>query len=957
MRTQFIALFAIVLTATLPLSAEDKKATAGTITAAEVKLGRPVDFNRDVYPILEANCVACHNVAIDESRLNLEEVKLILKGGKRGPAVVPKDLEKSWLYQVASRAKKPHMPPLPNEVDAKSITPKELGIIKQWIMEGATAGSGPGTENVNWQPLPSGLNAIYSVALSPWSRLAAAGRANKILTYEPASGRELGELTDPRLSSIQFDGKPMYPGGAAHRDFVNALAFNHDGTLLASGGYRCVKLWQRPQTAELAKFTAGGSVTAIAVSPDGKLAAVGSADKTIKLIQTADGKQTKQLAGHAGPVTGLEFSKDGKQLFSTSHDKTVRGWNVGDGKEALKIETPAPANDLILSLDGKLAITAHADNTIRVWNTTPAAKPEDANKPVREIKGHSKPVTSLSLVLPAGTLIVSGSEDNTARTWTLSNGRQARSFNHGGAVRGVAARPDGKAIATAGDNNLVKLFDINNSRELAKFQGTLTAIQAVTAANEHKTVADQIVKLADAAVKAAEKNLTDRTAAHKTATEAKKKADAAIAAPKKKLEDAKKKLAAEQAALAKKKDDKNLQKKVEAAQKAVDKEAAEVKKAEDAQKSADRAVNLAAKAIERAKKKVADEKAAQVTAKKSQTDAVTAATAAQKADGESRKPFTSVAFSADGKVLACGSAVGQLQVLSGSDLTSLSIANAHQGRIAVVAFGSGSAVISGGDDKQTLVTDTNPAWKLVATLGAKSEDPMDITGSPFAGRVLALNFSPDGKLLASGGGEPSRSGEIVLWDVEKKAQVRKLTDAHSDTVLGLDFSRDGKQLASCAADKFVKVWTVADGKQVRSYEGHTHHVLDVSWRADGTRLVSAGADNVVKVWNAETGEQVTTITGFGKQVTSVQFIGTGDNIVSSGGDKTVRLHTASNRRNYRNFSGGTDYMYSAACSRDESLIVAGGEDGTLRIWNAKNGQSLFTFAPPAPPAGDQQASK
>ena len=63
----------------------------------------------------------------------------------------------------------------------------------------------------------------------------------------------------------------------------------------------------------------------------------------------------------------------------------------------------------------------------------------------------------------------------------------------------------------------------------------------------------------------------------------------------------------------------------------------------------------------------------------------------------------------------------------------------------------------------------------------------------------------------------------------------------------LAFSPDGQQLASCAADRFIKLWNVADGKFVRSFEGHTHHVLGVAWRADGRVLVSSGADMVLKV--------------------------------------------------------------------------------------------------------------
>src|SRR6266481_26849 len=243
---------------------EAKDAKTQAIQPAEVKLGRPVDFERDVYPILDAKCVACHNVAINENGLNLEDVKNILKGGKRGPSVVAKDPEKSLLFKLASRGAQPAMPPLPNKVEATALTPQELGILKQWIVEGANIGMG-GTGNViNWQPLPKGIHPIYAVAITPDGQFAAAGRGNKVVIYHVPTGDLVAELTDPALLAIQHNGKPMYDAGSSHRDFVHSLAFNSAGTMLASGSFREVKLWTRPETVQRLNLAAStGAVPAV----------------------------------------------------------------------------------------------------------------------------------------------------------------------------------------------------------------------------------------------------------------------------------------------------------------------------------------------------------------------------------------------------------------------------------------------------------------------------------------------------------------------------------------------------------------------------------------------------------------------------------------------------------------------------------------------------------------------
>jgi len=338
-------------------------------------------------------------------------------------------------------------------------------------------------------------------------------------------------------------------------------------------------------------------------------------------------------------------------------------------------------------------------------------------------------------------------------------------------------------------------------------------------------------------------------------------------------------------------------------------------------------------------------------------DAANAALSAATASRDKRQqPIRSLAFSADGNVLALAGDDPEIELCdarSGRPLDSLA---GHSSSVTRVTFGKDSTLVSVGVDKQLVAWETNPRWTFLGRIGPKADAPLEVGTSALIGRVLCLAFSHDGKLLATGGGEPSRNGELKTWKIASLTLDREFKDAHSDTVFGVDFSRDGQYLASCAADKFVKVFETRTGKQARSFEGHTHQVLGVSWKGDGSLLASAGADNQIKVWNFETGEQQKSIATHGKQVTSVQFLGTGENIVSASGDKTVRLHQAVNGENYRTLAGATDYLYSAAATADESLIAAGGEDGVLRLWDGTTGKSLATFGPPQLPKDATQAA-
>jgi len=223
----------------------------------------------------------------------------------------------------------------------------------------------------------------------------------------------------------------------------------------------------------------------------------------------------------------------------------------------------------------------------------------------------------------------------------------------------------------------------------------------------------------------------------------------------------------------------------------------------------------------------------------------------------------------------------------------------------------------------------------------------------FVDRVVALDFTKDGKFLATGGGAPTEDGELKIIDPATGAVVVEIKNAHSDTVFGVRFSPDGTKLASCGADKYIKVFEVPSGKFLKSFEGHTHHVMDVGWKGDGKLLASCGADNECKVWEYEKGEKVRDIRAHGKQVTRLVFIEKNNQFVTASGDATVRMWNVDNGGQVRNFSAANDYLYAVAVSQDGALVVAGGQESIVRIYNGTNGQLIRAIPPP----GEEKAAK
>jgi WD40 repeat protein len=965
--------------------------SSAPIAISELKRDKSVDFESEVLPMLRKNCIACHNGTKSENHLILETPQSILKGGDSGPAVVAKKSGESLLLKAAAHLDDPTMPPPDNNVKAQALTPDELGLVKLWIDQGAVGQVSASAAPLKWQKLPPTVSPILATAIAPDGQYVACGRGNDIYVYHLSSGALVARLVDPVLAGMSGAKAP----GIAHLDLVQSLAFDPSGDLLASGGFREVKLWRRPHNVKLADL-AGSSdaIRSLSTSADGKLAATGEAGGAIRIWELPSGRLLQTCAGHGGAVTGLRFTPDGSKLVSGSLDKTIRIWNTADGKPAGQFDTSAPIYAITLAAAGSQVCSGHTDNLIRVWPLSPPpAKDNDAKDakdskdakppaPLKELKGHGGPITALATLPTNDKEILSGSEDGTLRQWNVENGGQSRQFGHGGPITVIAVRPDGKRIASAGAGNVVKLWNAENNQAVAELRGdfrTLVEISRLNraletarlkAADAKKLAAEgeqrvkqetDAIKAAKEAKTAAEKMLAEKTAAAKPALDnkanAEKNAAAAVAAAKAaadKLKDAK-------AAAEKDENNKDLAKAAEDAKKAADeadKKVAETKKrVEDttnAAKEPQREVRRAERSLEAAGRRIETTEQAAKRAteelpvlKKAAEDAAAAQKAAGAADEagkkkaqESEAMTRALAFSPDNLYLAVAGDNKLVQTWSAETGAPADTFAGSGAVVQAIAYASSGALLAGAADKSAELWNTQPAWTLERTIGS-ADDPKKLID-----RVISLDFSPDGKLLATGSGEPSRSGELKLWNPADGSLVRTIPDAHSDTIFCVRFSPNGEQISSCGADRFVKVWTTATGALVKPFEGHTHHVLGLAWQADGKGLASCGADNVVKVWDVSTGDQRRTIEGFGKEVTSITFIGGTPRVLTTSGDRTVRLHNTENGGNERNFGGPNDFLYTLSVTSDGKTVVAGGQDSVLRVWSLEDGQQVRQFEPP-----------
>ena len=133
--------------------------------------------------------------------------------------------------------------------------------------------------------------------------------------------------------------------------------------------------------------------------------------------------------------------------------------------------------------------------------------------------------------------------------------------------------------------------------------------------------------------------------------------------------------------------------------------------------------------------------------------------------------------------------------------------------------------------------------------------------------VLILEFSPNGKRLASG----SQDKTVRLWDTDTNEELAIL-QKHTGWISALAFSSDGKKLASGSTDKTVNLWDTDTGELITTLTGHLNGIVALSFSPDGSTLASGSADGTIKFWNAETGELLPiSITEHTKWVKVVSF--------------------------------------------------------------------------------------
>jgi len=589
-----------------------------------------------------------------------------------------------------------------------------------------------------------------------------------------------------------------------HNTFVDAVAFSPDSRLvITAGDDLTAKLWDVDTGAELRTFRGHTKqVTAVAFSPDGHRVLTGSRDETVRLWDTATGEEVRRFAPGRGGVNGVGFSPDGRSIAVACWDWTAKVFDVDDGRMMLTLKGHAGGVlSVAWSADGSTIATAGFDNVAKLWSAATGAE-------IRTFAGHGAAVLSVAISRD-GRFVLTGGSDHTARLWDLASGRQRRTLTHANDVVAVAFSPDGRTLLTGSYDHMARLWEAATGEELYTLAGHEHWVDAVAFSPDGRFIVtgshDRTARLWEAATGKGLLTFSGRINLPL----------AAAFSP-----DGRFLVTANRDGSAR---------------------LWEGATGEQPYGFVGHAHWVTAVAWPA-------DGASLLTASWDQTVKLwDAAGATEHCTFEGLgEPVTSISTSPDGSLMLAGGFDGTAKLY---ETRTGAVLHTFEGQ------GENAGATAFSPDGRSIATCRGP--RAMVWDAASGERVSDFEGHVAMFGVRAVAFSPDSRLLLTGGGDDTAK----LWDIATGVELRTFI-GHANTVDGVAFSPDGTRVITASSDQTARIWDAATGALLHTLSGHRGRVNSVATSRDGRFIVTTSMDGTTRLWSLQTGQPLCTLVSF-----------------------------------------------------------------------------------------------
>ncbi len=636
-------------------------------------------------------------------------------------------------------------------------------------------------------------------------------------------------------------------------------------------------------------------------------------------------------------------------LYAAQMDLSMRAWesaSIGRMEELLEASIPKPGEEDLRGFEWHL-----------LWRLSHS---------YLKVLRHGSAVASLSLS-PDGKILASAGDDHTVKLWSVPGGQELLTLKgHTDAVLAVAFSPDGKLLATGSADKSARIWDVALRKTLFILKGHSASVNAVAFSRDGKTLAtgsdDTTVKfwnVLDGQERATLRGHRDKVVALAFSPDGTRLVSGGADGAKQWATDILQQAPTFRSSgpvfsVAWSPDGKTLA--------------------------------TASQPTRMYRTSFGSSVGSNIASATNLLDAATgqsSATSLRETSVETAERGTYVAFSWDGKLLASASydrlvrvydaAGGQLLfTLKGHDISVDSMVFSRDGRLLITAGRDGAIKywdVAREQQKSGILYSSmlapqgafsaaafSPDGKWLATTEQSTASPAanktilnmwDVITGKKAG-VFRSRASQASSVAFSPDGAKLASGgsdkTVRLWSAAGRRELATLR-GHAGEILCLAFSPDGRTLASGSADGQVKLWDTVAGKELAAFSQHSGRIHSVAFSPDGKKLATGSEDHTAKLWHVETGKKIFDLRGHRQSVDSVAFSPDGTKLATAGGDADARLWDVATGREVAILRGHSSQIKKVAFSPDGKRLATGSSDQTAKLWDVSTQKELIVLRP------------